>query len=181
MQAIHHKNIIDKAILTQTPPKGMARQITKLTAFIRPSSPTEELREAVNLNTQTWLQNSLSILQQHYAKIVLEYQYTIWDDTAFQVAANWMIKRYKARLATDTLGATRSLSIEQWEGSDISVSSPLVDSVEEETPEELDLENEEEFPPLSQVNKLNQTSLYPEVRIMRNPTIHNRLPYSLTR
>lgn len=168
IQAIHHKNIIDKAILIQTPPKGMARQITKLTAFIRPSSPTEQLREAVHLNTQTWLQNSLLILQQHYAKIVLEYQYTIWDDLAFQVAANWMAKRYKARLAADTLGVARSLLIEQLEGSDLSTSSPLVDSVEEETPEELDLENEEEFPPLSQVNRLNQTSLYPEVQIMRN-------------
>lgn len=98
MQAIHHK-IIDRAILTQTPPKGMTRQISKLTAFIKPSSPTEELREGVSRNTQTWLQNRLLILQEHYAKIVVDYHYTTWDDTAFQVAANWMTKRYKARLA----------------------------------------------------------------------------------
>lgn len=118
MQAIHHK-IIDRAILTQTPPKGMTRQISKLTAFIKPSSPTEELREAVSRNTQTWLQNSLLILQEHYAKIVVDYHYTTWDDTAFQVAANWMTKRYKARLAAGTLEAARSLLTEHLEDSDI--------------------------------------------------------------
>lgn len=173
MQAIHHKIIIDRAILTQTPPKGMTRQISKLTAFIRPSSPTEELREAVSRNTQTWLQNSVMFLQYEKSKIVVDYHYTTWDDTAFQVAANWMTKRYKARLAVGTLEAARSLLTEHLEDSDISAPSQSVESFEEETAEELDLESEEEFPPLSQVNRLNQTSLYPEVQVTRNPTVQD--------
>lgn len=171
MQAIHHKHIIDKAILTQTPPKGMRRQVLKLTAFIRPSSPTEELREAVESNTQTWLQNSLSILQDHYGAIIANHGHTTYNDTAFQVAENWLKKRYKARLAAGTLEAVRSLLTDNLEGSVISAPSSEVDSFEEETAEELLLDNEEEFPPLSQVNRLSRTSLYPAVQVTGNLTV----------
>lgn len=85
-------------------------------------------------------------------------------------AFHWMTKRYKARLAAGTM--VQSVT-ENLEGSDISAPSPSVESFGEETAEELNLESEEEFPPLSQVNRLNQTSLYPKVQVTRNPTVRD--------
>lgn len=62
IQAVHYKNIVDKAITTQLPPKGMAKNVKKLTGFIKPSSPTDYVRTAVENNTKQWMQNNLLIL-----------------------------------------------------------------------------------------------------------------------
>lgn len=53
IQAIHHREIIDHAISTNTPPVGMNRQVNRLMAFIKPASPTEEFCQQVAANTQT--------------------------------------------------------------------------------------------------------------------------------
>lgn len=150
IQAIHHKNIIDKAITTQTPPQGMARHVVKLTAFIKPSSPTEEIKAAVAENTRMWMQNNLTILQDHYLTIILEFKHSPFDETALHIAIGWARKRYAARLTQLTTEAVRSLLECSSDPSHISDSLPPspVESLEEGPPPELDLGSEEAFPPL---------------------------------
>lgn len=150
IQAIHHKNIIDKAILTQNPPKGMTKQVLKLTAFIKPSSPTEETRAAVTKNTETWLHNNMTILQDHYLNIILTYNNLPLNETALQIAIGWARKRYKARLTQPTIQAARSLIEGSSEPSHVSDSLPPspVGSLVGGTPPGLNLGSKEEFPPL---------------------------------
>lgn len=150
IQAIHHKNIIDKAILTQSPPKGMTKQVQKLSACIKPSSPTEETRVAVTKNTETWLHNSMTILQDHYLNIILIYNNLPLNETALQIAIGWARKCYKARLTQPTIQAARSLVEGSSEPSQVSDSLPPspVGSLVGGTPPGLNLGSKEEFPPL---------------------------------
>lgn len=61
---------------------------------------------------------------------------------------------------------------ENLESSHLSDPSPLssVEFFGEGMVEELNIESEEEFPPLGQTNRINNTTLYPEIHITRNPT-----------
>lgn len=150
IQAIHHKNIMDKAITTQIPPQGMARQVAKLTAFIKPSSPTEEIKAAVAENTKMWMQNNFTLLQDHYLNIILEYNHSPFDETALYIAIGWARKRYGTRLTQFTIEAARSLLECSSDPSHISDSLPPspVESLQEDPPPGLELGSEEAFPPL---------------------------------
>jgi len=48
---VHHTEIVEQTQRTGDFPIGMSRHITKLTVFIKPSSPTEETHEKVKQNT----------------------------------------------------------------------------------------------------------------------------------
>ena len=41
LQSIHHTEILEESIRTGIPPKGMARKIAQLTAFIKPAAPDD--------------------------------------------------------------------------------------------------------------------------------------------
>lgn len=149
LQAVHHKEVVDKAISTKSPPRGMLKQARKLTAFIKPSSPTEEVTAAVEENTWSWLHNNLLILQHHYLNIVRNYEQLAFNDLAFHVATTWASKRYGDRLTRDTIRAARAVL------EDVGGPSSALDSLPP-TPTEgpslwrrgrhLDLENKEDFP-----------------------------------
>lgn len=109
LQAVHHKGIVDRAISTKIPPKGMARQTRKLAAFIKPASPTEELKRAVEENTSLWLENNLRILQHHYDTITENYRQLMFNEVAFQVATLWAERRYRGRLSPDTARIARGI------------------------------------------------------------------------
>lgn len=102
IQAVHHKTIIDRAIQTQTPPVGMQKHVKKLTSFIRPSSPTEDVRRAVESHTSQWLMETLNSLRSHYNDIIQSYRSVPFSETAFTVAVGWAEKRYRTRLDPNT-------------------------------------------------------------------------------
>ncbi|KAM3616920.1 uncharacterized protein V6R79_026076 [Siganus canaliculatus] len=92
IQALHHKNIIDTAVEKQEPPRGMLRQILKLTSFIKPSSPSDSVRQAVQDNTTNWTLNNLRILQTHYSTLLSDFNPPPHNPLAFQVASKWAQK-----------------------------------------------------------------------------------------
>ncbi|KAM3582767.1 uncharacterized protein V6R79_010458, partial [Siganus canaliculatus] len=94
IQALHHKNIIDTAVEKQEPPRGMLRQILKLTSFIKPSSPSDSVRQAVQDNTTNWTLNNLRILQTHYSTLLSDFNPPPHNPLAFQVASKWAQKRF---------------------------------------------------------------------------------------
>lgn len=48
----------------------MSRHTTKLTAFNKPSSPTEATQEKLKQNTQQWMQTHMQILEEHYDSVI---------------------------------------------------------------------------------------------------------------
>lgn len=88
IQAIHHKEIIDKAINTQCHPAGMTKQANKLLDFIKPAAPTEQTKEKIKLNTEKWMEVNLTILQDHYVDTIALYSDPTKNDVALQVAPN---------------------------------------------------------------------------------------------
>ncbi|XP_078022177.1 uncharacterized protein LOC144462332, partial [Epinephelus lanceolatus] len=109
IQALHHKHIMDTALATGTFPPGMLRQVTRLTDFIKPSTPTIETRNRIYENTTQWMQNTISILQQHYTATIDTIDTSSHNPLALQIATGWARKRYGSRLTTNTLQAVQQL------------------------------------------------------------------------
>lgn len=109
IQAIHHKTIIDNAINNNTFPKGMIKQVHKLTAFIKPSSPTEEFYSKVSDNTTRWMQNNMTLLQDHYVSIIAKHSTGGGIKEALDVAMGWAHKRYGPRFDPRTGRMVESL------------------------------------------------------------------------
>lgn len=109
IQAVHHKEIIDKAINTQCPPIGMTKQANKLSDFIKPAAPTEQTREKIKLNTEKWMESNLTILQDHYVETIAQYSNLNRNEVALQVAFHWAQKRYGGRWSPNTTTAIESL------------------------------------------------------------------------
>lgn len=103
IQAIHNKEIMDIALSTGTLPPGMTRQIHRLTDFIKPSTPTIETRNRIQENTKQWMNNTISILHQHYAYTISSIPIAPLNTIAVQIATGWAQKRYGSRLTTTTL------------------------------------------------------------------------------
>ncbi|KAG7999370.1 hypothetical protein GBF38_000026 [Nibea albiflora] len=103
LQAIHHKQIMDTALTTGIFPPGMLRQVTRLTDFIKPSTPTTETRTRIHNNTTQWMHNTLTILQQHYITTIASTDTHHHNPTALQIAIGWAKKRYGHRLTEHTI------------------------------------------------------------------------------
>ena len=99
IQAVHHKDIIDNAIISQTFPIGMMRQVHKLTDFIKPSSPNTDIKHKVTENTKKWMQNNMLILQSHYQTIIHSLTHTqpSFSQTSIQVALGWAPKEIQTQ------------------------------------------------------------------------------------
>lgn len=104
LQAVHHAGIITEALNTATFPTGMMRQVSKLTAFIKPSSPNSETAEKVKQNTHQWMTQNMHILQDHYHKVIEEITTSLppFDKTASEKALLFAAIRYKNRLSTSS-------------------------------------------------------------------------------
>lgn len=102
IQALHQLQIVDHAINADTFPSGMNRQVTRLTAFIKPSSPTEDFQKSVADN-KTWMQTNVTLLQQHHSDIIA-------NEAALTVASGWAQKRYGPRLHSDFFQTLSSLT-----------------------------------------------------------------------
>ncbi|XP_059184757.1 mucin-2-like [Centropristis striata] len=106
IQATHHKHIMDTAIITGKFPPGMLRQVTRLTDFIKPSTPTPETRTKIHNNTTLWMHNTITILSEHYSNTLSAIDTSTYNPIAFQIATGWARKRYGDRLTTGTIQAT---------------------------------------------------------------------------
>lgn len=161
-QAVHHTSVMDQAIATGVPPVGMLRQVKKLSSFIRPAGPTEEIRKKINANTDLWMKDNLFTLREHYQQIILELSKLPLNDLAFQVAADWTLKRYGGRLSPNTNKTVKAiLTIPPPDDTThssipVSMSDSFSDSELQEDPPAtsggLDLESRDQFPPLPESN-----------------------------
>ncbi|XP_078809581.1 uncharacterized protein LOC144994645 [Oryzias latipes] len=135
IQAIHHKNIMDTAQATHTVPPGMMRQVTRLTNFIKPSTPTEDTYKKIHSNTAQWMQNTILILQQHYSLAINSFPTNAFNPLALQIAIGWARKRYGPKLTSGTLISVNT----------ILQTKPSSGGCDVQPPTPRDLEN---FPPL---------------------------------
>lgn len=146
IQAIHHKHIADTAISTQTFPPGMMRQVHKLSAFIKPSTPTEHTRSQIQANTINWMHTNMIILQQHYQSTIHTLTNTTHSPLALQIAIGWARKRYGHRLRQETIHSLQHTFNTQHTSSQPPPKSTLrSDSSLSPIPE---LSDEVDFPPL---------------------------------
>jgi len=103
IQATHHKYTTDQAIATHIFPPGMLRQVIRLSAFIRPSTPTEYTHTQIHANTINWMHTNMIILQQHYKNTLHTPTPSPFNLLAFQIATGWARKRYGPRLTQETV------------------------------------------------------------------------------
>lgn len=157
IQALHQLQIVDHAINADTFPSGMNRQVTRLTAFIKPSSPTEDFQKSVADN-KTWMQTNVILLQTHYSNTIAYHSDIIANEAALTVASGWAQKRYRPRLHPDFFQTLSSLTHHPPTHTDhthVSESkcgpdAVTVDSDPRQPPDvELDLQDEHQFPRLS--------------------------------
>jgi hypothetical protein len=66
LQAINHAEILAELQRTGSFPPGMMKQVVRLTAFIKPSSPNSSTLALVKENTDHWMDTNMGILVEHY-------------------------------------------------------------------------------------------------------------------
>lgn len=111
LQAVHHTEILTDSLTKNSAPPGMVRQVDKLTAFIKPSSPNQTTLEKVKLNTLDWMNVNMSILREHYDQVIAEgiRELGEWDVGAFDRAVSWAKTRYKRKFTISSVETLRSL------------------------------------------------------------------------
>lgn len=105
LQAIHHAEIIERSIKSQTFPVGMLRQVNKLTAFIKPSSPNADTTAKVKLNTDEWMRANMIILKEHYDHVIALGLQNLppFEQIALDKAIAYGKTRYKHRLKISSI------------------------------------------------------------------------------
>ncbi|XP_062246857.1 uncharacterized protein LOC133955837 [Platichthys flesus] len=109
IQAVHHKQVTDYAITSNTFPPGMMRQVNRLTDFIKPATPSDTTRHKVKNNTDNWMRANMVILQEHYTNTIHTLGHTPHNPIALQIASGWARKRYGQRLRPDTITTTEGI------------------------------------------------------------------------
>ncbi|XP_047670385.1 uncharacterized protein LOC113662967 isoform X3 [Tachysurus fulvidraco] len=66
IQITHHIQIISHAIHTDAFPKGMSKQVNRLTKFIKPACPNNVVLQYVADNTNQWMRRNMRLLLDHY-------------------------------------------------------------------------------------------------------------------
>lgn len=105
LQAVHHSEVVDDSLKTNSFPPGMFRQVGKLTNFIKPSSPTEETAKQVHINTLEWMHNNMVILRTHYDTVIANILnlLTACNPLALQRAIMWAKTKYRHKLTNSTV------------------------------------------------------------------------------
>lgn len=87
----------------------MIKQVSRLSSFIKPAAPTEQVRRQLEQNTDSWMSKNLDILYDHYATVIESLKGTRKTEVSFQVARTWAFKRYGARLRASTMSTVETL------------------------------------------------------------------------
>lgn len=100
IQAIHHKEITDQAIITKSFPPGLTRQA--LTGFIKPPHPANarKLRYITKCNG---CKDNMTILQTHYKSTITAVLNLPKNPLVLQTALGWARKRHGYRLTLLTI------------------------------------------------------------------------------
>ncbi|XP_073669419.1 uncharacterized protein [Paramisgurnus dabryanus] len=111
LQAIHHSEILLKSVSENFYPPGMYRQVNKLTAFIKPSSPNPETLEKVKQNTTLWMNQNMTILREHYDAVIATglQNIGVYNDKAFEKAVSWSRMRYKRKFTESSVETLKSM------------------------------------------------------------------------
>lgn len=90
----------------------MSRHTTKLTAFIKPSSPTEATQEKVKQNTQQWMQTNMQILEEHYDGVIATILQDLppYEPQALQKAIAYGRIRYRHKLTPSSIETLTGLT-----------------------------------------------------------------------
>lgn len=81
----------------------MMRQVSRLTDFIKPSTPNDTGRTKIHQNTTNWMQTNMTILQDHYTATITALSDTPRNPLALQIAIGWARKRYTSQLTLTTI------------------------------------------------------------------------------
>lgn len=150
IQAVHHKNVIKEALETGIYPRGMVKQATRLSDFIKPAAPNEKVRIQTRHNTDSWIKGNLNILHEHYETVIQGLKHVEISKVSLDIAKGWAGKRYGARMKASTLPMVESLLENEKQLGDECLQTAGgngEDKVTEEMPK-IDLNDEEQFPAL---------------------------------
>lgn len=105
LQAIHHAEIVNRSLETNSFPKGMTNKINKMTSFIKRSSP--------NLNNLEKV-----ILRDHYDSVISSNLLNIpqFQLEAFNRALKWVRARYAHKLTSSLIETLRSMIMTPYKG-----------------------------------------------------------------
>lgn len=165
IQTVHHKGVIEEARDTGLYPRGMIKQVFRLSSFIKPAAPTEQVRRQLEQNTDSWMSKNLDILYDHYATVIESLKGTRKTEVSFQVARTWAFKRYGARLRASTMSTVETLLEPSGEEGGGRARSEADHTREQNTAQReggsglmpINLRDDNEFPPLPTMVK-NQTA-----------------------
>lgn len=165
IRTVHHKSVIEEARDTGLYPRGMIKQVSRLSSFIKPAVPTEQVRRQLDQNTDSWMSKNLDILYDHYATVIESLKETRKTEVSFQVAKTWAFKRYGTRLRVSTMSTVETLLKSSGEEGGGGARSEAGHTREQNTVQRggrsgvmpIDLRDDNEFPPLPTVVK-NQTA-----------------------
>ncbi|XP_031696140.1 probable LIM domain-containing serine/threonine-protein kinase DDB_G0286997 [Anarrhichthys ocellatus] len=112
LQAIHHSEILNTTFNNHTFPQGMMRKVTRLTSFIKPSSPNETTQLKIQQNTDTWMLNNMHILREHYDSVIAVGLETIptFNQIPFDKALQWGRSRYGRKLTSSSINTLRDIT-----------------------------------------------------------------------
>nr|XP_029604683.1 uncharacterized protein LOC115190770 isoform X3 [Salmo trutta] len=111
LQAIHHSEILDNSAVNHSVPAGMVRQVNKLAAFIKPSSPNQQTLEKVKLNTSRWMENNMHILREHYDGVIALciQNSSTYNQAALDKAVMWAKARYKHKFTSSSVNTLKNM------------------------------------------------------------------------
>lgn len=141
----------------------MARQATRLSDFIKPAAPNDEVKARIAHNTDSWMKNNLKILYEHYETVIQSLRYDKHNKVSLDIAKGWAGRRYGACLKLSTLTIVESFFVSGEEGEGrLECGHSRVENEEggEEIAAkapEIDVNDEEQFPalPTKASGKLN--------------------------
>lgn len=109
IQITHHIQIISSALITQSHPKGMKRQVIKLSQFIKPACPN--ILQQISHNTNQWMDLNMRCLLDHYNEMQLNLlqETTNFVQSDWERACKWAHNRFKHKLQPQTLTKVKEL------------------------------------------------------------------------
>lgn len=166
IQTVHHKGVIEEARDTGLYPRGMIKQVSRLSNFIKPAAPTEQVRMQLERNTDSWMSKNMDILYDHYVTVIESLNGTGKNEVSFQVAKAWAFKRYGARLRDSTMSTVDTLLKSSGEEGGGRARSEAGHTKEQNTAQRgegsesipINLRDDNEFPPLPKAVKYQTAS-----------------------
>lgn len=115
LQAIHHSEILAATSPSRPYPAGMLKQVTKLTTFIKPSSPDQIILEQVKKNTLDWMSRNMTILKEHYDRVLATLLSEVgeFEIEAFNRAIVWAKLRYRKRFTNTSVETLKNILVSE--------------------------------------------------------------------